>query len=123
MSELKQLRDDLNKTLDALTSTAQRIKQSGREAVNKEAHYESLKANYKIHIAAEDAASGSKARTVSLIESMYRLKYANERLAMMLSRRDYETDVLLYKGIMAKLNALQSVARLAESEMKLGANF
>ncbi len=122
MSELEQLRNDLNSTIDALTKTAVRLKQSARLSVEKSADYEQLKSNYKIQLAAEDTASGAKARTVSLIESMYRLKFAHERLMANLAKIEHDTDVLLFKGLQAKLNALQTVARLSESEMRMGAH-
>ncbi len=123
MNDLQQLRIDLDQTINNLTDTAKRLKISAREAANKRSDYERLKSGYKIQIAAEDELSGKKARTVPLIEALYRSKFAIERLEANLAESDYETDVHLYKGIMAKLNALQSLGRMIESEMKLGVNF
>lgn len=119
MTELETLRSELTEAIDALTATARRLKTSARESVNKQAEYDLLKSNYKIQIEAEDKLSGVKGRTIPVIEAMYRSRYHKERLAAHLAKIEYESDVLLWKGLQAKLNAIQTKCRLIESEMKM----
>ena len=123
MSELENLRKDLEATIDALTKTAHRLKGSARETANKRSDYENKKNGYLIQLAAEDAESGNKPRTIALQTAMYRLMFKDERQAHLLAEADYESDRDLFKGIMAKLNALQSLLRITETEMRLGENF
>lgn len=123
MSELQRLKNDLQESIDALSTTAKRLKLSGAESVNAAADYELKKSRLKIEIAAEDATSGGKARTVAHIEAIYRAQFADERLKAQFKKMEYDTDVLLLKAIQSKLNAQQSLCRLTESEMKLGENF
>jgi len=122
MNDLERLRNELNDAINALTQTAMRLKSSAREAVEKRSDYEERKNGYLIQLAAEDAESGTK-RTVALQQAMYRQLYKNERRAYLLAEADLDSDKDLFRGIQAKLNALQTVSRLTESEVKLGVNF
>lgn len=123
MNELQRLKQDLQESIDALSITAKRLKLSGADSVNSAADYELKKSRLKIEIAAEDAVSEGKGRTVAHIEAIYRAQFADERLAAHLAKMNHETDVLIFKGLQCKVNAIQSLCRLTESELKLGENF
>lgn len=124
MNDLTQIKDELNSAVDALTQTAKRLKVSAQTFVNKRCEYENKKNQYVLQLKAEEETSGGKIkRTDAVRQSMYRLMYQKERLEWLAAEMDYETDKDLYKGLIAKLNALQTVARLTETEMKLGESF
>ncbi len=123
MSEILELKKQLQESIDALSTTAKRLKLSGAASVNAAADYELKKSRLKIEIAAEDAASEGKARTVACIESIYRAQFADERLEAHLAKMNYETDVLIFKGLQCKVNAIQSLCRITETELKTGENF
>jgi len=114
MNEIEEIISDLNEAVTALTSTASRLKQSARDAVEKRADYENKKNKYLIELAADDTK-----RTVLLQQAMYRKMFETERLQWQLSDRVYESDKDLFRGLQAKLNALQTIARLREGLLKI----
>lgn len=103
-----------------MTETAKRLKQSAQNAVNKKCEYEGLKNQYLLQLKAEESDDPKIKRTDSIRTAMYRLMYKNERKFWLAAEAEYLTDTILFKGLIAKLNALQSIGRLTETEIKYG---
>jgi uncharacterized Ntn-hydrolase superfamily protein len=120
MSELKQIKDDLQSAINSLTTTAKRLKQSAADAVTARCDYENLKNQYLLELKAEESDDPKIKRTDAIRTAMYRALYKEERKAYLAAEADYESDKDLFRGLQAKLNALQSIARLTETEIKYG---
>eukprot|EP00914_Ancora_sagittata_P029515 GHVO01058430.1.p1 GENE.GHVO01058430.1~~GHVO01058430.1.p1 ORF type:complete len:118 (+),score=7.70 GHVO01058430.1:311-664(+) len=112
--ELNELKAQINTTCDKLREIAGNVKSSGINAVNKRADYEGKKNKYLIELAAED-----KKRTVALQQAMYRKMYEQERLEWQLAEREYDANKDVMKCALATLNALQTQARLLETEINM----
>lgn len=123
MSELNKVIGDLQQTVGALTQTALRLKKSAVASVNARSVYENQKNQYLLQLKAEESLDATIKRTDAIRTAMYRSQFADERLAWQLAEVNYETDRDLLRALMAKLNAIQSIARLTESELKGGYDF
>lgn len=120
MNDLEKIKNDLQSAVDALTETAKRLKTSAKEAVNKRCEYEAKKNSYLIEMKAEESDDPTIKRTDAIRTAMYRQMFKDERKEWLAAESDYETDVIIFKGLQSKLNAQQTLSRLIEMEHKSG---
>jgi uncharacterized Ntn-hydrolase superfamily protein len=123
MNDFAHIIQEIEKTVEALTATAKRLKKSAAKSVNKQCDYEDKKNDYVLSLKKSAKANPDEKVTDAMRESMYRAKFKQERSDALEAAADYESDKILFKGLQSKLNALQTIARLTESELKLGLNF
>ena len=117
---MKEIIDQMNETINALTDTALRLRKSGTESVNARCDYEDAKNELVLKLRQEEIDDPKKKRTDAVRQSVYRSMLKEERKNWLGKESNYETDKILFKGLQSKINALQTVARLTETELKMG---
>ncbi len=116
MKEQLELINDMEAALVDLEQCGKELSHYAIEAVNTRAHYEKKKNMMLLEIAAQEG----KQPTVDVKTAMYRNKYAQERLAWQLADAQASTQRELHRGLLAKINALQSLLKISEGEYKIG---
>lgn len=118
MDELTEIKRMLNEAVAQLDATGAELKAEAREATDRQADYEERKNEFLIALFAEEAEKGFK-RTESQRQALYRSAYRAERRQAMLAKEQLAASRDLYRGLQAKVNAIQTLARIAEAEMRL----
>lgn len=118
MDQLKTTQNELRTAIDELDALSEQIRHEARAAATTSASYEEKKNRYLITLFAEEAEGGFK-RTETQRQALYRTAFREERLEAMLAKEELQSSRDLFKGLQAKINALQTIARLSEAELKL----
>lgn len=118
MEELTRIKTDLTATIAAIEALANVIGMEARDSADRAADYEEKKNSYLIELYEEEIQFGFK-RTEAQRQALYRDRFREERRRMLLSREELQSSRDLLKGLQAKLNALQTLARLSELEFKI----
>lgn len=112
-----------------IMSSAEETRQAGRKAVQAKALYDGYKNAELARLFVEEAASvgvDEKGKKVQLLkrveserESIYRTKYATERLAWTLAEREYEVCKDYLKSLQAVLMSTQTRARMIKQDYEI----
>lgn len=119
MEQIEDIREMIRRTVADLDRQGMELKQAAVQATNDEADYEERKASFLVALFEEEAELGFK-RTESQRQSLYRRALKDDRRRANLSRETLQADRELYRGLQTKINALQTLARMIEAEMRLG---
>jgi len=117
--ELLDITSEMEATLKALDSLMIDMHESATESVNTRCDYEDKKNRYVLELKAEELADPKLKRTDKVRQSMYRLQFNNERQQWLAKDSAHDVNKLVHKGLLAKLNALQSLLRLVDGEIKM----
>lgn len=118
MDELAEIKGMLRRAVDELESAGAELRKEAREASDRAADYEERKNAFLTELFAEEAEKGFK-RTESQRQALYRAAYKAERREAMTAKGQLDASRDLYRGLLAKVNAIQTLARIAEAEMRL----
>lgn len=118
MDELGEIKEMLRSAVGQLDSLGAELKQEARSATEKAADYEERKNGFLTQLFDEEAQKGFK-RTESQRQALYRAAYREERREAMIAKEQLQSSRDLYRGLQAKVNAIQTLARIVEAEMRL----
>lgn len=116
--ELPDLMRAIENTVADLDKQGDALKTSAMVSANARASYSEVKHRELIAMKAEEIETKTK-RTIQDREALYRNKFSNERREWMMAEADHDSNKDLYRGTMSKLNALQSLLRVKEGEMRM----
>lgn len=111
MKEYQDILKELEEASDALDGAAESLKQAAQAASDAEAEYERKKNTYIIQLKAEEDGDSKIKRTDMVRTAMYRSMYHQERLQKSLTAKLWEVEKLAHKGLLAKVSALQTLAK------------
>lgn len=108
----------LGEAVAQLEQAGAELKREAREATDRQADYEERKNEFLVALFTEESEGGFK-RTESQRQALYRSAYRLERREAMAAKAGLDASRDLYRGLLAKVNAIQTLARIAEAEMRL----
>jgi hypothetical protein len=118
MDELREIQRQLTEAITELEAFAEILRTDARLATSRAADYEEAKNQYLIALYSEEVEQGFK-RTEAQRQALYRDRFKDLRRASMLAKEELQSSRDLFKGLQAKINAIQTIARMSEAEMKL----
>lgn len=118
MDELTEIKRMLGEAVSQLDALGAELRREAREATDRQADYEERKNGFLIELFNEESQKGFK-RTESQRQALYRSAYRAERREAMVAKEQLNASRDLYRGLQAKVNAIQTLARIAEAEMRL----
>ena len=118
MDELTEIKRMLTEAVAQLDALGAELKAEAKAATDRQADYEERKNGFLIELFSEEADKGFK-RTESQRQALYRSAYRHERREAMVAKEQLAASRDLYRGLQSKVNAIQTLARIAEAEMRL----
>ncbi len=119
MDELEFYRAELQRATMQIDTVGIELARSARTLTDRQSDYEEAKNSTLLALYAEETKDGFK-RTEAHRTAIYRQTHSDLRRAFYTAKADHEGNVALLKGVMAKVNALQSLFGFEREKMKLG---
>jgi hypothetical protein len=116
--DLEQLEKELESATENLTKLGRQMKASAKLEAEKHSDYDLLKNKLLVILYNEEVEQKIK-RTVDQRQALYRTKYAEQRRDWLLAKADYESDRDLFRGLLTKITALQSLMSNEREKMRL----